>query len=198
MLCGVLLGAPASVGAAPRVDSAAVSSKHAQTLLMPGDSVVMARPALLASTEPDHAQKSWYGGQTLLSDALGLVLFVAGVGVQSGVLGLAGAGLLFWGAPVIHAVHQNWIGLGVSLGLRLATTLGVWWGIEILADSEGATRVAGFALSLGSVIAGVLAVVLDAAMLSFDDAPRQRSKSYALTPWADPRGDAGLQLMATF
>jgi hypothetical protein len=90
------------------------------------------------------------------------------------------------------------MGLGVSLGLRLATALAAWYGLSILMDSVGGERVAGGALFIGSLILGVFAVVLDASALSFDEVPQPHAKSLALTPWADPRGSAGLQLVAAF
>lgn len=179
--------------------SAATGGGSGGTVYSPSHSVASKAPDTMqrAVEVADTRGPAWYGWQTLLSDVLGVGLLVlsAETGHSDGP-GLLGAGFLLLGAPAIHAVHQNWTGCGVSLGLRLGAGLAILGGIATVMG-DGSAWVAA-SLVLGGGIVGAVAVLLDLMYFGFAQVPARRPGAYALTPWADPRGSAGLQLMASF
>lgn len=145
---------------------------------------------------PAPTDRRWYGWQTLLSDALSVGLSFASLGL--GVPPIPALGLLF-GAATIHSAHDNWTGLGISLGLRtLAGLFGFGAAISALtSDDEPGHARDGDELIVVAAITGLAAVVIDAAVLGYETLPPKQT-SYGIAPWADARGSAGLQLMAAF
>jgi hypothetical protein len=154
-----------------------------------------------ALTEPQPEPASaYYGWQILLTDAIGVSLLLLSQKLgNSSIPAFIGAGSLLIGAPVLHAVHHNWLGLGVSLGMRLGTGLAFVGGLSLVLGSDGDGSTGGFVLLGGSVLGALATVVLDAALLGVDRRrPHQGASRCSLTPHLDPRGELGLQLSATF
>ena len=209
-VCGLLCSASTSVHAAPPRAAAANGSRLLLTLHALDDDAVTANPTHVQAgarpdpnthrdrhDEDDQSTGPWYGWQTLISDVLGSTLvLISGETGHSSLLGLLGAGSLLFGGPVIHAAHLNWVGFGVSLGLRSAAGLAFWGGLAtVMGDGS---RALGGALLVGSFLIALSAVGLDLFHFSFEEAPPAQQKSYAPLPWADPRGGAGLQLATAF
>lgn|GEM_PF-5810769 len=153
----------------------------------------------LAVPQPERAS-TYYGWQILLTDAIGVSLLLLSQKLgDSAIPATIGAGSLLIGAPVLHAVHHNWLGLGVSFGMRLGTGLAFVGGLSLLLGSDGDGSTGGFVLLGGSVLGALATVVVDAAFLGVARrGPPERASRCRLTPHLDPRGELGLQLGAAF
>ncbi len=132
-------------------------------------------PAALA----DNRDGAWYGWQTMTVDAAAVGTIALGVKVGSTPLALSGVGGLVLGAPVLHAVHGNWGNAGLSLSSRVLLPLaGFLLGDLVSNDRMGAR----FAKVLaGGLLGASSALVLDYAVISFDDAsPRPAARQWTL------------------
>jgi hypothetical protein len=154
-----------------------------------------------ASAQTPEESRVYYGWQALISDVAGVSLIL--ISQQTGhstAPALVGASLLLFGPPVIHGLHHNWMGLGVSLGMRLGTGLAFVGALQLLADEDG-DRSPGILLLGGSLLGAIASVLLDAVFLGFEprqEQARRHASAYTLTPRVDPRGAVGLQLSAAF
>lgn len=215
----VVAAAPAAATAGLRDDAplGAVRGRHAElTAVGEGTSsddtfaaaerASVRDEALLLPADRD-AERRWYGWETLTVDAVSIsAIPVAGVGI---------AGYLL-GGPIVHASHDRWGIAAASLGLRLGLPLvGGMAGSKLenchvsSSYDEGMCGLAGLILGMG--VGMLTAIVIDAAVLSYERAPatsergpsgasakRARSTtSVALTPWIE-RDRKGASLAVTF
>src|SRR5262245_27043284 len=76
-----------------------------------------------AVEEPKHTS-SWYGWQTLSTDAAAAALVALSTAPDSltpkTILGTAGVATYILGGPIVHTAHSQWGKAGVSLLLRVA------------------------------------------------------------------------------
>ena len=128
---------------------------------------------------PPKPERPWYGWQTLATDGAAIALLVgtasaaAAADVSEGpvfttgyTLGLATYAL---GGPVIHFAHGSpWRGLA-SFGIRVPVPLLVTW-VGLESDCSGGGECGGIAVSLG-IGAMIAAIVVDAAVFAYEDAP---------------------------
>lgn len=159
----------------------------------PAKAVAVTGEGSTAATSASLEQPTWYGWQTLSSDLLGATLImVSAEASHEDFSALVGASCLLLGAPVIHAVHRNWLGLGVSLSVRGTAGLALWGGLSVLLGDGPPVLAVG--LVGVTFIAGLAALLLDALMLGFEE---PRPQPYALIPWVE-RAGAGIQLISAF
>jgi len=79
-------------------------------------------PPVVFASAPVY-ERQWYGWQTLISDGVTLVLWVAGGAANSGALTGIGTVTYLLGPPVLHAVHGR-IAIGAaSFGIRVGAPL---------------------------------------------------------------------------
>jgi hypothetical protein len=127
--------------------------------------------------EPE-VERRWYGWQTLVSDAISVVLLAAAVdsgGDEDGVQGgLAGIGILGYavGAPLVHAGHGH---AGKALGsvsLRIVAPIaGAFVGFG-MADCDGYDQESYCGLDAaaeGFLLGALAAVVIDAGVIANED-----------------------------
>ena len=69
---------------------------------------------------PPDGPTTWYGWQTLTTDALSVGLVVVGSSNGSSGVALLGVGTYLAGGPVVHAAHHRPNAIAGSLGLRVA------------------------------------------------------------------------------
>jgi hypothetical protein len=127
----------------------------------------------------------WYGWQTLIADGVSLATLVGGafsetLVVPSAFFALGGYAL---GGPAVHWSHGH-VGRGfLSMGLRLGGMLGgAALGVAVAGTDRGGDF-GGFAaviLGFTSAVLGMAgAITMDAAWLSWEEVPRERSSSQA-------------------
>jgi hypothetical protein len=129
---------------------------------------VVAPRVVVTDPKPDVEQptettkkRSWYGWQTLVSDAVAVVALFPFV--------FPGIGAYAFGAPIIHWVHGN-VGAGfASLGLRVGggTLVGVGAAVSSAYGTDN-DAVGGVMIAFG-IAALVAAPILDAAYLAYDE-----------------------------
>jgi hypothetical protein len=120
-----------------------------------------------------HELTSWYGSQTLATDAAAFALLVSAAIAVAQKNDMAGEALVYTslgsyvvGGPIVHAAHGNWGRAFGSFGLRVAAPiLGAFLGAALENCSGGdfcgvAGGVVGFAVGAGTAIA------LDAAVIA--------------------------------
>ncbi len=129
-----------------------------------------------AEKSAESASSSWYGWQTLGTDAAGIgLLIAAGASPEnSGVLIGVGAPMLVLGAPVVHAAHGRWGTGAASLGIRVGVIL-----VSSLSFSGNCSGECGEQWLLPLLLVP-LPTVIDATVLAYESAPRLPSKS---TTW---------------
>ncbi|MBI2395096.1 MAG: hypothetical protein HYV09_36335 [Deltaproteobacteria bacterium] len=187
-------------------------------------SILLATPPALAETEPAEddeedaqvsepkeaapasrkSRRTWYGWQTLTTDAVALPLFLlAGADSEPAALFgvLTGLTTYVFGAPIIHAAHHSPAKAFGSFGLRLAAPgIGAVLGCAAYGESEGLGCLPGAAL--GALVGHATAVVIDSAVLAYDDRGKKRSSSNAggfVVPTATWSGDGGtIALLGAF
>jgi hypothetical protein len=135
------------------------------------------------------AKREWYGWQTLVGDGVALVAFgVAAVAPdESGLattFAFTGLGSYTLAAPISHAAHGRWGAAFGSLGLRSVPFLasvayaGCWQPFGGEGSSAGCS-----ALEVLAVVSFVTPIILDAAVLAYDDAPATHEPRTQLAPW---------------
>jgi hypothetical protein len=126
-------------------------------------------------TEEPMVERSWYGWQTLLSDAVSVGLMVSAANGHADERGSVGAFGYALGGPIIHLAHGHAGKAGGSLGLRLgAPVVGVLigFGIDDCERTNGhrEDEWCGFEGAIGGFIVGIaLAVLVDAAVIANED-----------------------------
>ncbi len=131
----------------------------------------------------DKRDGDWYGWQTMAVDTVSVGTFALGINLHSNPAALAGAGGLLLGAPILHAAHGNWGNAGLSLGSRVLLPIGgLALGALFRNGKQG--RVADAFDALGSSLLGGLfgagaALVVDYAVISYDDAPASNATPQA-------------------
>ena len=161
------VNAAPSVSSAPRQDQATLGPAAA-----PRAATVPLPPTVPTQSTP-HELTSWYGSQTLATDAAAFALLVpaAVAGAQNNDMAAeslvyTALGSYVMGAPIVHAAHGNWGRALGSLGLRIAAPIaGAFLGAAIEDCSGGdfcgaAGGVVGLAVGAGTAIA------LDAAVIA--------------------------------
>ncbi|HKP56497.1 MAG TPA: hypothetical protein VJV78_07255 [Polyangiales bacterium] len=149
----------------------------------------------LPEWEPEP-ERTWYGWQTLLVDALSISAAVlTGTSDIDGWFWLS-IGTVTLASPLVHLAHLNLKEGLASAGMRLVPT-----SLFILAAMIG--RSSGEREGIGIGILGVLAtaivVVLDAALFAWKALPRKATNRAWLTPRIDPaHGHIGLGYAANF
>lgn len=123
-----------------------------------------------------RADQTWYGSQTLISDALADGLILTGRWGRRGAFGVGIAAYLL-GAPAIHGFHDEWGRAGLSLGMRAGfLMIGALAGTRC--DTGGGTSKENdedcvTEILVGSAIGIVLAQAVDAIFLAYaDDDPK--------------------------
>jgi hypothetical protein len=156
-------------------------ANDADVIVCPSTPVMMPDSAGTAlGTQPSvmARKKEWYGWQTLMADGGALLLGVAAGGSKSDGLGVFAYGTYLLGPGLIHMAHGNYGVGGGSMGIRLlAPPVGAVLGLALGAASCR-SRNLGFdrgnsACILGNTVVGglvgyVAAVVLDAALFSYE------------------------------
>jgi hypothetical protein len=132
---------------------------------------------------------TWYGWQTLIADGMVIPLML---------LPPVGISFYFFGAPAVHWAHGN-VGVGfASLGIRLLAG-GAVVGSSLIAligafDGKGEIAAIGVTLAIASALTPV---VIDAALLGFDE--RNVKRSTRIFPSVSPTKDgATLGVLATW
>lgn len=151
-----------------------------------------AQPAWLDDLQP-VPEREWYGWQALAGDAVGLAALATAASLSestgASLLGLGGLASYALVAPVSHAAHGRWGAAAGSLGLR---SLPILWGAAAAAEWEplatNGTDNSGFQVL--ALLALTAPILLDAAVLSYEDAPaRSEEASMQVAPWVSR--DAG-------
>ncbi|MBI5536709.1 MAG: hypothetical protein HY898_28575 [Deltaproteobacteria bacterium] len=129
----------------------------------------------------------WYGWEIILSDVASLS--VLGIGAASGDDAGASMGISILGyvfvPPTLHLAHNNYGRAGLSLLTRIGfPVVGALIGYEDENCSSSSDRSCG---SDGAVIGGIVglgtAMILDAALLARDYAPKDQAPSSASMRW---------------
>ena len=145
--------------------------------------------------EPIVTRRRWYGWQGLLADGLAIAVVA---GIQETESTIVGCAIGVLGVPLIHLAHENVFSTALSFSMRALAggflTLGIFIAvgddIDFASDDEDTVGaivvIAGFATYAA-------AIIVDAAVLSFEQVPRQAA---AVVPWLDPRrGSAGVRFV---
>lgn len=132
---------------------------------------------LAAAPAPPEPETTWYGWQTLLTDAasVGLSMATAAHGNADGkstALGLTSAAFYFLGGPAVHLARGRGKTALADLGLRIGIPLGAGLLAGVIvgasassnSDCPGCVYEAGFLF--GAVIGGVVASGVDAVKLA--------------------------------
>jgi len=145
-----------------------------------------AMPAWLDAAPPSD-EREWYGWQTLAGDAYALAAVASAPAYgDSGVrmaIGISGLGSYFLTAPISHAAHGRWGAALGSLGLRTLPilTLTAYGSCEhTFAGGNCTGLVALLAVTL------MMPIVVDSAILAYDDPPATREARTQLSPWLTP------------
>jgi hypothetical protein len=142
-------------------------------------------PVPVAVSTQVETRRNWYGWQTLSTDGAAFSLLVlggslisndnteSGVVVTDSFVILSAASYVF-GAPIVHAAHQNWGTAAASLGLRVGLPLtGILIGSA--ADRCGANNDSELCGAVGPGFGALLgisaAIAIDAAALAYEQAP---------------------------
>jgi hypothetical protein len=124
-----------------------------------------------------ESESRWYGWQTLLSDGLAVV--------ATPLAPPLGIGMYLLGGPIVHIVHLEGFNVLKSLGVRVITP--VVGGLVGVAAASGCTGLlcelegAGW----GVVIGAGIAVVVDAALISWEKVPAEK-KTATIVPILAP------------
>jgi hypothetical protein len=149
-------------------------------------------------------ERTWYGWQTLIADALGIGLIV--FGDESDII-FVGIGVLGLGAPLVHFAHANVDGGLISLAIRagsigLLVLGGALVGNAIFDDRSSSSETRntfGAVLIVASIVGGLTGLIVDAAVLGYETKTRKRDYSTtSVAPWFDPaRGSYGVRVGLT-
>lgn len=129
----------------------------------------------------------WYGWHMLGSDAAGIGMLVAGDEAKSdhpktGELLLAGgASTMARGGPMEHLRRDNWYRAGASLAMRIALPIAA--GYIAGRDEDGDCHACAGDTFDGFLVGSLLAIGLDAALLSWDREPAPRSGDLDRPGW---------------
>jgi hypothetical protein len=145
-----------------------------------------------AQDQPAIEQAYWYGWQTLLSDTLTISTAVYSAHHMDDLDNLFGVSFaLSLVAPaVIHGIHGNWVGVGVSLGLRVGGTAGVLYGIASAFDDDSGDDGGADTIAWIGFLALIAAPIVDAAIAIKRETPRERA-TWSVQPWGSPRDRSG-------
>lgn len=136
---------------------------------------------LAEATPRSSTPSSWYGWQTLISDAASAAVLTGGLvswTIEPTVVGYSG---FLLGTPIVHAVHGNW-GRGLaSFGLRLlapAVAGGIGAALNVGANGEETTA-KGVVTSagIGIGIASVACIIIDAGFLAWQSDDHHTGKN---------------------
>lgn len=148
------------------------------------------------------SDRPWYGWQTLTTDGVAVGAMVS-IGLVrdwgvAGALGLVGTSSYLLGAPIIHAAHGRWGAAFGSLGLRTVPIL-LSVGIASCGLAHPFGEVSGACAGLIplAVLTTLAPIVLDPALLAYDDPPDPRGAVVMIAPWATPNS-GGLSLARQF
>lgn len=155
-----------------------------------------------------HTEKTWYGYQTLIADAIAIPMFMVGYTTET--KGLTGGGYVGFllATPIVHMVHGN-IGPGFgSMGIRLlgpptTALVGVIGGLMVgsgtVGDKEGDITTGAY---VGAGLGVLGCVALDAFAFGYekhvvegpppsDSASRSTRPRFSVAPTFDVRKNAG-------
>ncbi len=124
--------------------------------------------------------RRWYGWQTLLVDAVATATFLFPAPELTS-LGLFASG------PIVHAAHGNTANAWGSVGLRVgAVGGGIGLGIAYANTQDcGNSSLCGYGfMAVGGALGMLVAVIVDATVLAYDDVPppAPRPAALRLTP----------------
>jgi hypothetical protein len=145
-----------------------------------------------AGMDEPTERRRWYGWQTLITDGISLSALVVGGAIEGQESGGPGGGTtsLLWlgflgyeAAPaVVHAAHRNpgraFASMGIRLGMPLA---GAFLGASLASNCNRNLCEAGGA-GVGVMLGMAGAIVIDAAVFSYDDAKRAPGRRAGLRP----------------
>lgn len=121
--------------------------------------------------EPPPKARVWYGGQTLLVDALSIGAVLLGATSDGGSLAAAGGLGYVFGGPIVHAAHGHVGKPFASFGMRVGLPIGgALLGCAAQGKQGGDFGCLGGA-ALGFLAGGIAAISLDAGVIAYDDAP---------------------------
>jgi hypothetical protein len=139
----------------------------------------------------------WYGWQTLLSDAASIGVALLGAHAEQDTILVAGFTGLLVGPPMIHWGHGQ-VGEGFgSLALRapyVGFALAAGYGGCLAGAPEDPDPPECGYLRLGfflGALAMPVAIIVDAAVLAYDDPEPDARASYRVAPWLDAERSAG-------
>ena len=142
--------------------------------------------------QPAVEQAYWYGWQTLLSDTLTISTAVYSAHHMDDLDNLFGVSfaLSLVTPAVIHGIHGNWVGVGVSLGLRVGGTACILYGLASAFEDDSGDDGGADTIAWIGLIALIAAPIVDAAIAIKRETPRE-SATWIVQPWASPRDRSG-------
>ena len=166
--------------------------------------------AALVICERAHAQATvddapepathWYGWQTLLADGLGIGTLALALTVSSEELAILSVSSLLVTPAILHGAHRNWLGVGVSLTLRVGGSALLLGGIAVgLAQGDWNTDEGDRAtddgpeaeIMFGLGLMAIFAAPLVDAILAREPARTPPARSWSLQPWLSAQARGG-------
>jgi hypothetical protein len=153
---------------------------------------VLPAPAPARPHKEGETESRWYGWQPLVLDATGVTVLALSQGKTAPVV--LGIGILWLGPPIVHAAHGRFGTAGLDFAMRfLGPPLVALIGFGACGNSDPLTC-AGVGVVAGGVAAAAV-VVLDAALLSWEDVPKEApSQALRVVPTASIRREGGVDL----
>lgn len=155
------------------------------------------------AAEPSATQTRWYGWQTLVADGLSIGTLALASSLDSTELAVLGLATFITAPLIVHMVHSNWLGAGISLTLRLGGTALLVAGFAIALsnldfggdeenrtsshDDDEGTADALVALGLLTIIA---APIVDA-LMGIERRAERPERAWSVQPWLSPRDGGG-------
>lgn len=149
-------------------------------------------PTLAPPQKEGATESRWYGWQPLALDATGVTVLAVSQGKTAPVV--LGIGILWLGPPIVHAAHGRFGTAGLDFAMRfLGPPLVALIGFGACGNNDPLTC-AGVGVVAGGVAAAAV-VVLDAALLSWEDVPKETtSHALRVLPTASIRREGGVDL----
>jgi hypothetical protein len=155
-------------------------------------------PKLPPPDEDPVVESTWYGWQTLVSDAASIAALVSGIGLDNSVIGVAGVGGYLFGAPIVHWYHGA-IGTGFSsLGIRVGASALLVLGTGLCVSGALSNDDTTCALMIVGGVAVPAAIAIDAAVFGWEETTSESAVPY-VSPWFSAgRRAAGVVWSGTF